>query len=158
GRNAGPRTQQTVETRPDVLTFTSDTLQQPLEVTGPLTAILYAATSAPDTDFVVRLCDIHPDGRSFILAEGILRTRYREGTDRAIPVKQNEVLKYQINLDATGNVFLAGHCIRVVVTSSSFPRFDRNPNTGHRLGEDSLAQVQPALQTIFHDSNYPSHI
>src|SRR5262249_50607445 len=95
---------------------------------------------------------------SYILAEGILRARYREGTDHSVPVKPGEVIKYRINLDATSNVFLAGHRLRVVVTSSSFPRFDRNPNTGHRLGEDSVTDMQPALQTIFHDSVHPSHI
>jgi putative CocE/NonD family hydrolase len=158
GVNAGPRTQRSVEVRPDVLTFTSDALQQPLEVIGPLTAVLYAATSARDTDFVVRLCDVYPDGRSYLLAEGIIRARYRNGTDHAEPIKAGEITEYRIDLVATGNVFLAGHSIRVVVTSSSFPRFDRNPNTGHCLGEDSVADMVPAVQTIYHDSNYPSHV
>ena len=158
GVNAGPRTQAKVEARPDVLIYTSAVLQQPLEMTGPLMVNLYAATSAPDTDFVVKLCDVFPDGRSFILAEGIIRARYREGTDRAVPITPDKVYRYQIDLMATGNVFLAGHQIRVAVTSSTFPRFDPNPNTGHRLGVDSEGDMQSAIQTILHNSDHPSHI
>jgi putative CocE/NonD family hydrolase len=156
--NAGPKDQRPVEARPDVLVYTSEPLDEPLEVTGPLTCTLYAATSAPDTDFVVRLCDVHPDGASWILAEGILRARYREGAEGPKPVEPGRVYVYKINLVATSNVFLPGHCIRVDVTSSSFPRFDCNPNTGHPLGQDGPDDRQPAMQTIFHDSERPSHI
>ena len=164
GANSGPRDQRPVEARPDVLVYTSAPLEQPLEVTGPLTVILYAATSALDTDFVARLCDVYPDGASRILAEGILRARFREGADwdspyeQPRPVKPGQVYEYQINLVATSNLFQPGHRIRVDVTSSSFPRFDRNPNTGNPLGQDGPQDLQPALQTVFHDSAHPSHI
>lgn len=158
GAYSGPHDQRPVEARPDVLVYTSAPLEQPLEVTGPLQMVLYAATSAADTDFVVRLCDVDPDGVSRILAEGILRTRFREGYDAPRLITPNQVYAYVINLAATSNLFRAGHRIRVDITSSSFPRFDRNTNTGHPLGQDGLNDVQPALQTIFHDADRPSHI
>jgi putative CocE/NonD family hydrolase len=156
--NSGPKDQRPSEARPDVLVYTSEPLNQPLEVTGPLTCTLYAATSAPDTDWVVRLCDVHPDGASRILAEGIIRARYREGTDQARPIEPGRVYTYEVDLVATSNVFLPGHRVRVDVTSSSFPRFDRNPNTGHPLGQDGPEDLRPALQTILHDAEHPSHI
>jgi putative CocE/NonD family hydrolase len=156
--NSGPRDQRPVEVRPDVLVYTSEPLDAPLEVTGPLSCTLYAATSAPDTDWVVRLCDVHPDGASRILAEGILRARYREGTTKARFIEPGRVYAYEVDLVATSNVFLPGHRIRVDVTSSSFPRFDRNPNTGHPLGQDGPEDLRPAMQTVFHDSERPSHI
>jgi putative CocE/NonD family hydrolase len=156
--NAGPRDQRSVEARPDVLVYTSAPLEQPLEVTGPLQVILYAATSAPDTDFVARLCDVCPDGTSRLLAEGILRARFREDCERERPITPGQVYEYHINLVATSNLFLPGHCIRVDVTSSSFPRFDANPNTGHAPGQDGLADVRWAVQTVFHTGQYPSYI
>jgi putative CocE/NonD family hydrolase len=158
GANAGPRDQSPAEARPDVLVYTSAPLKEPVEVTGPLTVILYAATSAPDTDFVVRLCDVYPDGASRILAEGILRTRFRDGYDQPHPIESGQVYEYRINLVATSNLFQTDHRIRVDVTSSSFPRFDRNPNTGGALGQHGPEDLQPALQTIFHDGGRPSHI
>ena len=158
GANSGPRDQRAVEARPDVLVYTSAPLDQPVEVTGPLTMTLYAATSAPDTDFVARLVDVFPDGAARLLAEGILRARYRESYEHPRPVTPSEVSAFRINLVATSNVFLPGHRIRVDVTSSSFPRFDRNPNTGHPLGTDGPNDLVPAIQTIFHDASHPSHI
>lgn len=141
-----------------MLTYTSAPLQQPLEVTGPLEVVLYAATDAPDTDFVARLCDVYPDGTSRILAEGILRARSRDGFAGPSLVKPGEVYAYRINLVATSNLFKAGHRIRVDITSSSYPRFDRNSNTGNPVGQDGPADVRVAVQTIFHDAERPSHI
>jgi putative CocE/NonD family hydrolase len=158
GANAGPRDQAPAEVRPDVLVYTSASVEQPVEVTGPLIVFLYAASSAPDTDFVVRLCDVYPDSASRILAEGILRARFREGYDQPRPIVPGEVYEYLINLVATSNLFQVGHRIRLDVTSSSFPRFDRNPNTGKPLGQDRAEDLQPALQTIFHDAEHPSHV
>ena len=158
GANSGPRDQRLVESRSDVLTYTSEPLKEQIEVTGPLTAVLYASTSAADTDFVARLCDVYPDGASRILAEGIVRARYRAGCDRGQPIEPGVVYEYRIDLVATSNLFLAGHRIRVDVTSSSFPRFDRNPNTGYPLGQDGPDDLTPALQTILHDGEHPSHI
>lgn len=156
--NAGPRDQRSVESRPDVLVYTSAPLEQSLEVTGPLSLTLYAASSAPDTDFVARLCDVAPEGQSIILQEGILRGRFREGTQQAKLITPGEVYEYRINLVATSIVFHPGHRIRVDITSSSFPRFDANPNTGNPLGTDGPDDLRTAQQTIYHDAAYPSHI
>jgi putative CocE/NonD family hydrolase len=158
GTNSGPRDQRRVEERPDVLVYSSTPLEQPIEVTGPLTVTLYAATSAVDTDFVAKLMDVAPDGFSRILAEGILRARFRDGYASPRLVEPGEVYVFTIDLVATSNLFLAGHRLRVVLTSSSFPRFDRNPNTGHPLGVDGPADLRTAQQTIYHDSLRPSHI
>jgi uncharacterized protein len=156
--SSGPRDQRRVEARPDVLVYTSAPLEQPVEVTGPLSVVLYAATLAPDTDFVAKLADVTSDGESRILAEGILRASFREGFDRQIPLEPGRVYAYTINLVATSFVFLSGHRIRVDITSSSFPRFDRNPNTGHPLGMDGSPDLVATRQTIFHDQERPSHI
>ncbi len=158
GTSSGPHDQRRIEGRPDVLVYTSDPLQAPLEVTGPLRVKLFAATSAVDTDFVAKLTDVLPDGVSRILAEGVLRARYREGYDAPRLVEPGVVNEYDIDLVATANVFQAGHRIRLLITSSSFPRFDRNPNTGHALGVDGPADLRPAKQTIFHDPERPSHV
>ncbi len=158
GLDAGPMDQRPIESRPDVLVFTSEVLEQPLEVTGPLKVVLYAATSAPDTDFVAKLTDVFPDGASRLLNEGIIRARYRQGTDQARPITPVEVYEYTIDLIATGNVFLPGHRIRLDIGSASFPRFDRNLNSGKPLGEDTLADAQIAQQTIYHDSLRASYI
>jgi uncharacterized protein len=156
--NSGPLDQRKLEGRADVLVYSSRPLERPLEVTGPLTLVLYAATTAPDTDFVGKLCDVSPDGFSRILAEGILRARYREGYEVALPVRPGEVCRYEIDLVATSNLFLAGHRIRLIVTSSSFPRFDRNANSGRALGGDGEEDMVSARQTIFHDGARASHI
>jgi hypothetical protein len=156
--NAGPLDQRRVEERPDVLVYTSDPLERPLEVVGPLGVTLYAATSGSDTDFVAKLCDVWPDGVSRILAEGIRRASFREGYDRRRPVEPGRVYAYTIDLVATANVFRAGHRVRLVITSSSFPRFDPNPNTGGPLAEDGPGQARPARQKVFHDPDRPSHV
>ena len=158
GADAGPRDQRSVEMRADVLSYTSVPLGRPLEVTGPLRMNLWAATSATDTDFVVRLCDVHPDGRSIILAEGVIRTRFRRGCQTSTPVEPGEITAFNVDLVATSNVFQPGHSIRVDITSSSWPRFNANPNTGHRLGSDGPGDVRVALQTVAHSERYPSHI
>lgn len=156
--SAGPLDQAAVERRPDVLVYTSAPLEQPLEVTGPLELVLHAATSAPDTDFVGKLCDVDPDGSSRILAEGVLRARYRDGFDSPRLLEPGRVYEYRIDLVATSNVFLPGHRIRLDVTSSSFPRFDRNANSGRPLGEDTEDSLKPARQRVFHDGDRPSHL
>jgi uncharacterized protein len=158
GINSGPKDQHNIEDRQDVLTFSSAPLEQPLEVTGPLTVNLWASTSAVDTDFVVRLCDVWPDGTSRLLAEGILRARYREGFEQPVWLQPGRVYLFKIDLVATSNVFMPGHQIRVDVMSSSWPRFNVNPNIASPLGAYSGSDLTPALQTVFHDGNFPSHI
>ena len=150
--NAGPLDQRRLEERPDVLVYTSDPLERPLETTGPLQATLHAATDASDTDFVVKLTEVWPDGRSLILAEGIIRCRAAQGR----LLEAGAVHEYTVDLIATSNLFAAGNRIRVLVTSSSFPRFDPNSNSGNAFGTDSDDDLRAARQTIFHDAARPS--
>ena len=162
GCPAGPHDQRKAEERADVLVFTGDALTSPLEVTGPVKVVLDAASSATDTDWTAKLVDVHPDGRSFNLCDGILRARYRDqssagGSDGSLTlIEPGKVYRYEIDLWVTSNVFLPGHKIRVEISSSNFPRFDRNPNTGHPFGAD--AELNKATQTVYHDAQYPSHI
>jgi putative CocE/NonD family hydrolase len=138
------------------LTFTSPPLPHDLTIIGDVTAVLHVTSSAPDTDFVVRLTDVHPDGASRLLADGILRARYRDSTTDPTPLVPDRVHELTVDLWATANTFRAGHRIRVAVTSSSFPRFDRNLNTGGPVGREAGGQA--ALNTVFHDARRPSRI
>jgi uncharacterized protein len=153
----GPADQRMIEQRQDVLVYTTEVLDRDIEVTGPLKVKLFAASSAPDTDFVARLVDVHPDGSAFNIADGIIRAAYRKG-DRVkpSPIKPGETIEYEIDLLATSNVFKKGHRIRVDITSSSFPRWDRNPNTGEASYE--AKKLVNAEQTIIHNAGHPSHI
>jgi hypothetical protein len=117
---------------------------------------LHAATDGTDTDFVVKLVDVHPNGFAMNLAEGILRARYRKSLDNAELLTPNQPYEFEIDMRATANVFQPGHRIRIDVTSSNFPQYDRNPNTGEALG--SSAKVRVARQTVFHTPGQPSHI
>jgi putative CocE/NonD family hydrolase len=156
--NSGPVDQRRCEVRPDVLVYSSAPLPAPLVVIGPLTVVLFAATSAHDTDFVAKLCDVDDDGVSRILAEGILRARYRNDFAAPAAVEPDRVYEYRIDLVATSNAFAAGHRIRVDVTSSSFPRFDRNANTGNPPGTDRDEDLVRARQLVFHDASRGSHV
>ena len=154
---AGAADQRPIERREDVLVFTTPTLPEDLEVTGPLVVTLYATSSARDTDFVARLLDVYPDGTAYNLSEGIIRARFRESIWAAPKLLEpGKIYPYTIELLPTSNVFLAGHRLRVHVTSSNFPLWDRNPNTGHAQGVDAVLQV--AEQTVYHDATHPSHI
>jgi putative CocE/NonD family hydrolase len=113
-------------------------------------------STAPDTDFVVRLTDVHPDGVSRLLCDGILRARYRDSSTHPTPLTPGRVYELTVDLWATANTFRQGHRIRVAVTSSSFPRFDRNLNTGGPVAEEASGQV--ALNTVLHDAARPSRI
>jgi uncharacterized protein len=136
--------------------YSTPPLEHDVEVTGPLTVTLWAATSAPDTDFTAKLVDVCTHGCARNLTDGIIRARYRDSRSTPSLVEPGRVYRYTIDLWATSNVFKAGHRIRVEISSSNFPRFDRNPNTGKPVAEDSA--LQPALQTILHNAQYPSHI
>ncbi len=152
----GPQDQRPVERRDDMLVFTSEPMQEPVEVTGPITVTLYAASDAPDTDFVARLSDVHPDGFTRSLTDGIIRARMRNGLQNESLITPGQVYEYTIDLWATSNLFLTGHRIRVDIASSNFPRWDRNLNTGGEYGEETSGK--PAKQTILHNQQYPSHI
>ena len=141
-----------------VLVYTSRPLDHDLAVIGPITAILFTATSAVDTDFTVRLCDVWPDGRSFNIREGIMRARYRASLSSPTLITPDEIYEYRIELGPTANVFRAGHRIRVDVSSSDFPQWDRNLNTGGPLGDEGLAHALVANQVVLHESRYPSRI
>jgi putative CocE/NonD family hydrolase len=150
--------QRPTEQREDVLVYSTPPLDQDIEVTGPITVHLWATSSAPDTDFVARLVDVHPDGYARNLTDGIIRARYRGFTQGEAPslIEPEKAYEYTIDLWATSNVFKAGHCIRLDVTSSNFPRWDRNPNTGHAFGAD--AELAIAHQTILHDADHASYV
>jgi putative CocE/NonD family hydrolase len=141
---------------PEVLTYTSPPLTADLEVSGPVTATIYAMSTARDTDWIVRLSDVAPDGFSRIVADGILRARYRHSLERPELLTPNTVEPFTVDCWASSNRFLAGHRIRVAVTSSCFPRWDANPNTGEPFGHSKAGVV--ALNTIFHDAFRPSHV
>src|SRR5262245_27398194 len=151
-----PADQREVERRRDVLVYSSAPLTQSIEVTGPIEVRLWAASSAPDTDFTAKLVDVLPDGTARMLTDGILRARYRRGKASAAPLTAGQPEEFVIDAGATSNLFAAGHRIRVEISSSNFPRFDRNPNTGGQFGES--AELLRAEQTIFHDAQHPSRI
>lgn len=151
GDRSGIITQNDVESRSDVLVYSTSALTKPLEVTGPLHAVLYVRTDAPSTDFTVKLVDVHPDGVAYNVCDGILRMEYPRSVSRG-----EEPTAIKVELGPTSHVFLAGHRIRVEVSSSNFPRFDRNLNSGE---DPSLAiKTQVAHQVLVHQATHPSHI
>ncbi|MBW2622572.1 MAG: CocE/NonD family hydrolase [Deltaproteobacteria bacterium] len=152
----GPFDQTLIERREDVLCYTSPECREPFEVTGPLTLHLFASTSVKDTDFTVKLVDIYPDGSAYNVAEGCIRAQYRESVLAPREIVPGEVYEYTINMGATSIQFGKGHRLRIDVSSSNFPRIDRNMNTGNPFGEDR--EGIPAMQTVFHDHTYPSYI
>jgi len=154
--NTGPRDRRPLERRDDVLVFSTQALEQDLEVTGPITLTLHAASSARDTDFTAALIDVHPGGKAIIISDGIVRGRFRESYENPALLEPGRVYEYQIAIWETSNLFKAGNHIRVEVSSSNFPRFDRNLNTGGDPGRETHFQV--AEQTVHHSSHYPSHI
>lgn len=142
-----------VQQRDDVLTYTSEVLTEDLEVAGPLRMLLYASSSARDTDFAVRLSDVFPDGRAIQLQNGVLRARYRQESGEPELLEPGRIYRFKIDLWATANCFKAGHQMRLDISSADFPRFDRNANLGGEPGDPV-----PARQTIFHDAEHPSHL
>ena len=152
----GPRDQRPVEQRRDVLVYTTPPLRGDVEVVGPIRLVLYAATSAPDTDFTAKLVDVHPDGRAENLTDGLLRLRYRKSLDNPVLSEPGKIAKITIDAGVTANVFQKGHAIRLEVSSSNFPRFDRNPNTGGTVAD--ATELRKASQTIYHDARRPSYM
>jgi putative CocE/NonD family hydrolase len=152
----GPLDQTFIERRRDVLCYTSPEFEQDTEVTGPLELHLFASSSCQDTDFTAKLVDVYPDGHAYNLADGIVRAQYRNSFTNPELLKPGEITEFIIRLGHTSQLFRHGHCMRLDITSSNFPTFDRNLNTGHRIGED--AQGIPALQTIYHQSGQASYL
>ena len=153
GHHAGAYDQRLVETRADVLVFTSEPLEKDVTVIGKVTASIWATSDAVDTDFVVRVCDVTPDGTSWNIVDGIVRAQYRDGYDNPTLIEPGTPYLYNIDLWSTANTFRKGHRIRVHVTSSNFPRWDANPNTGTPF---SSSTGIVATQTIHHDPEHPS--
>jgi putative CocE/NonD family hydrolase len=159
GGAQGPYDQSPLEARKDVLVYQTEPLEKDVEVTGHIEVELFASSSAKDTDFVVRLLDVHPDGRAFNLMSPtveVIRARYREGEEKVALLEPGVVVPIRLNRLVTSNLFRAGHRIRIHVTSSLFPHFDRNPNTGEPVGKSARTEV--ARQEIHHNASHPSRI
>jgi putative CocE/NonD family hydrolase len=154
---AGSFDQRKMETRPDILVYSTGPLKEGLEVSGPIEVTLYVSSDAKDTDFTVKLIDVYPDGRAYNLDETIQRMRYREGYNKAPAWMQSgKVYKVTLSPMTTSNYFEAGHRIRIEVSSSNFPRFDRNLNTGGRNWDESKGVV--ARNAVHHSRAYPSEV
>ncbi len=152
----GPYDMREVEERSDVLVYTTAPLKEDLEVTGPVKAVVFASSSAVNTDFTAKLVDVYPDGRAMRICEGIIRADHRDPDSFPSPIVPGKIYEYSIDLWATSNVFLKGHQMRVEISSSNFPRFDRNLNTGKNFATDTTMAV--AEQTVYHGPDHPSRI
>ncbi|MBS1840230.1 MAG: CocE/NonD family hydrolase [Acidobacteria bacterium] len=150
----GPQDQRPAEARNDVLVFTTPAFSQELEVTGPISAELFVSSSAVDTDFTAKLVDVWPNGFAQNLTDGILRMRYRKSAEKPELMNPGEIYKITVDMWATSNVFLPGHKLRLEISSSDFPRFDRNLNTGDE--QASATKMVKATSMIFHDKDHPS--
>ncbi|MFN0181255.1 MAG: CocE/NonD family hydrolase [Gemmatimonadales bacterium] len=151
-----PTDQRTIEARGDVLVYSTEPLEQPVEVTGPVRLVLWASTTGRDTDFTARLVDVFPDGTARALTDGILRVRYRASRSAPSLVVPGRPYELTIAVGATSNLFQAGHRIRLEVSSSNFPRYDRNPNTGDPFAQ--TARMQRVRQTVWHTAIRPSRL
>ncbi|HEY6338956.1 MAG TPA: CocE/NonD family hydrolase [Candidatus Sulfotelmatobacter sp.] len=150
----GPRDQRPAEAREDVLVYSTPAFARDTEITGPVSLELFAKSTAVDTDFTAKLVDVAPDGFAQNLTEGIIRARYRDSQEKPVLMNPEQVYKFTIDLWSTSNVFLKGHTLRLEVSSSNFPRFDRNLNTGE--GPESGEKYVSASNTIYHDAEHPS--
>ena len=148
--------QATVEIRNDVLVYSTPILKKGIEITGPITLIIYVSSSAKDTDFTAKLVDVYPDGKAYNIQDTIFRSRYRDGFTKKVWMKEDEVYKIQLNLNAASNYFASGHIIRLQVSSSNFLMYERNLNTGGNNYDETEWIV--AENTIHHSKEYPSHI
>jgi putative CocE/NonD family hydrolase len=155
GELAGPFDQRAVAERADVLVYTSDPLASPMEVTGPVTMDLWAATDAPDTDFTAVLIDVHADGTAGNICEGAVRVRH---AGAPTPIVAGAAYRYTIDLSATSILLPAGHRLRLHVSSSSFPEWEPNPNTGHPIGVDGEGDLRVAQQSVLHDRLHPTRV
>ena len=152
----GPHDRSQIQRRPDVLTFTTDVLTEDMEITGPISATIWASSDAKDTDFTATLTDLEPDGKAIALCEGIVRARFRNGTENPEMMVPGEIYKFEIDMWNTSNTFIKGHRIRIEISSSNFPRYNRNLNSGNPIASD--IDITIANQTVYHGIQYPSHI
>jgi hypothetical protein len=160
GRNLsdprGPFDQRPVESRDDVILFTTPVLRDYVEITGKVLVTLYASSDALDTDFTALLCDVYPDGRSMNVCDGIIKARLRNSMTTEELMVPGTIYEFEIDLWETCIAFNAGHRIRIEISSSNYPRFDANPNTGEPFNQHT--HTVPATNTIYHDAAHPSHI
>lgn len=154
GSRAGPFDQRRVEQRKDVLVYTGDVLGEDVEIAGPVTLRVFMTCSTPDTDLVVKLCDVRPDGVSYNILDEYFRCRWREGYDKTLLFEKDKVTELAVDMGPVAHRFVAGHRMRFTLTSSAFPHFDRNMNTGGPIGMDAKGLV--AEVTILHDATHPS--
>ena len=152
----GPRNRSSVQGRKDILVYTSEPLEEDMEITGPVDFKLYAASSAVDTDWTATLSDVHPDGQAITVCEGIRGARFRDSLENPTLIEPDKIYEYNISLWETSYVLKAGHRIRLEISSSSFPRFARNQNIGEPLGTSD--KMIKAKQTVYHNAEYPSHL
>src|SRR5436190_8300822 len=145
-----------MESRHDILVYTSEPFKDGVEVSGPITPTLYVSSDAKDTDFTVKVIDVYPDGRAFNLDESIQRMRYRDGYEKKVWMEKDKVYKVTLQPLNTSNYFAAGHRLRIEVSSSNFPRFDRNLNTGGNNYDEAQGVV--AKNAVHHSKQYPSQI
>lgn len=150
----GPYDQQSIEQRPDVLVYNGPKFTRPTEVTGPMKVTLHAATDAPNTDWTAKVVDVHPDGSAVNLNNGIVRATHRDSTEHPTPVRPGSVQRYTIDVWPTSNQFAPGDQLRLEISSSDYPQFDPNPNTGETA--TTTARQRPAHQTVLHDPAHPS--
>ncbi len=150
----GPRDQRAAENRNDVLVYSTKPLAEDMEVTGPVLLELWAKSSAVDTDFTAKLVDVSPEGFATNLTDGILRMRYRDSQEKQSLMNPDQIYKVTVDLWATSNVFKKGHIMRLEVSSSNFPRFDRNLNTG--ADQATSRDFVSATNAILHDAEHPS--
>lgn len=146
--------QHQMETRQDILVYTTDPFKDGVELTGSIETTLYVSSDVKDTDFTVKLIDVYPDGKAYNLDETILRARYREGFDKEVMMENGKVYKLTLSPMATSNFFEPGHQVRIEISSSNFPRFERNMNTGGNNYDESKGVI--AHNKVFHSAQYPS--
>lgn len=152
----GPKDQRPIEERPDVLLFDSPVFDRYLEFTGQVRLKFWASSTAPDTDFTAKLCDVYPDGRSMVVLDGVLRASHRNTMDKSEPLEPGKIYEMEIDLWSTSLVVGPGHRVRIAISSSNSPRFEPNPNTGKPSGADGKTEV--ATNTIYMNAKHPSHI
>ncbi len=159
GENAmGPRDQREAEERGDVLVYSTPAFETPVEVTGSVQLKLFVSSDCLDTDFTAKISDVFPDGRSMLLSDGILRARYRESFETLRLLKPGEICELTIEIGATSNLFLSGHHLRLDISSSNFPKYNRNSNTGGEIARETAEKYKTALNRVFHDAERTSRL
>jgi putative CocE/NonD family hydrolase len=154
--NQGVLDQSEVATRPDVLVYTSEVLGAQLTLVGPVKAVVYASTEGKDTDFTAKLVKVREDGYARNIVDGIIRASYPFGLDSTGWLESGTVYKYEVDMGATAITLDSGSQLRLEISSTNFPKYDRNPNTG--VDAMYATEFVPVTQTVFHTAEYPTHV